>query len=266
MMGARWDTVGEDTANTTAVTVTGGAANTKGASWLEIVASTAFAASWVGVFAFGPSASADYLIDIAVGGAGSEVVLIANLQVSTKATESARFFLLPLKVPSDSRLSCKIQSTTASATLEIAIIYGAKGWLAGENCYRCTTYGANTADSGSTGLDPGGTAHTKGGWTQIVASTTNPIKAMLVILGDRNNNAMTTCNWLLDIGVGASTAEQVLFTLAFSGGLTNDEITPNVFGPFLLNLPAGVRLAGNLQCTIIDATDRLIDVELVCVG
>jgi hypothetical protein len=210
----------------------------------------------------GPSAAYDMLLDIGVGGSGSEVVVIADLLICTKASESSRVYCVPIAVPAGTRIAARCQASTLGVTIRVVITCIERGLIMSPGLQHCDTYGANTADSGGAGVDPGGTAHTKGGWTQIVASTTHQISQMIISIGDRNNNASTTCTWLVDIGIGASTSEVVLFTLFFSAGTTNDEILPCVFGPFPVDIPSGTRIAANAQCSIIDATDRLIDIVI----
>ena len=260
------DTVGENTADTTGVTVTAAAsANTKGASWQEIISSTTIRANYILVMLGGTgTSSGDYLVDIAIGAAGSEKSLIDNIQFSQVAIGGqVSAYLFPVVVPAGSRLSSKCQATNASGTIEVIIVLIGAGDKASQGLSRVSTYGATTADSGGTGVDPGGTINTKGGWQQIVASTTYPIKQLLVVIGDRANTAMSTCNWLMDIGVGAGSAEKVLIpALFFCAGTTPDGIIPNIFGPFPVNIPAGTRISANPQCNINDASDRLIDVTL----
>ena len=127
---------------------------------------------------------------------------------------------------------------------------------------RVTTYGAATGDSGGFGYDPGGTINTLGGWSELTSSTTYPIKRMIIVLGDRNNNAMVNSAFHCYIGIGGAGAEKILCVCPFAAGTGSDSIEPLVFGPYSVYIPAGTRLAINGLSNINDATDRLWDVVI----
>jgi len=262
----RFQTVGADTAASTGTTMTGGAANTKGA-YAEVVASTAFDAhGLLVIFSNGSASYLDYLVDVAVGASGLETIIAENLHAGAgdgAQTIDATGYLLPIFIPAGTRLSARVQSSGASATLRIVIVLLGAGFITPPGLGRVTTYGANTADSGGTQIDPGGTAHTKGAYSEIVASTTNPIRQLTIAMGNMANALRTTALWLVDLAVGAAGAEQVLIeNIMLNCGGSVDLIQPQVFPPLGVNIPAGTRLAARAQCSIIDATDRLIDILL----
>jgi len=260
----RFETVGAVTAASTGTLMTGGAANTKGA-YAEVVASTAFDAHGLLVsLSNGSSSYLDYLTDVAVGASGSETIIAENLYAGSgdgAQTIDACGYLLPISIPAGTRLSARVQSSGASATLRILIILLGEGFITPPGLGRITTYGASTADSGGTQIDPGGTAHTKGAYSEIVASTTNPIRQLTIAMGNQANVLRTTALWLADLAVGAAGAEQVLIeNIMLNCGGSVDLIQPQIFPPLGVNIPAGTRLAARAQCSIIDVTDRLIDI------
>lgn len=100
----------------------GGSANTKGA-YAQIISSTV--ADIAGIFVIfdnqnngsGSSNASTLLIDIAVGGAGSEVVIVPNIVLSVFLAGSAAIFggfmpYMPVQIPAGSRIAMRCQSST----------------------------------------------------------------------------------------------------------------------------------------------------------
>lgn len=115
-------------------------------------------------------------------------------------------------------------------------------------------------------MDPGGTIDTKGTYVQLSAATIAPIRFLNVSVGNRDNATMTTCVWRLDIAIGGAGSEQVIIpNLLFGVHASGDTIDPTTYS-FPVDIPAGVRLAARTDCSINDATDRLIDVCTYGVG
>lgn len=80
-----------------------------------------------------------------------------------------------------------------------------------------TAVGADTTDSGGTQVTSNGSAHTKGSYTELTASTGSASDGFLLTLG-RTNNAGTDAldvRFLVDIATGAAGAETVVHPDAF---------------------------------------------------
>jgi hypothetical protein len=145
--------------------------------------------------------------------------------------------------------------------VQVTVVYGSM--LTAPPLTRVTDYGTNTADSGAVSVDPGATINTKGSWTQIVASTTNPIRMLMVGIGNGANATRTAYDWLLDIGIGGSGSEVVILADQHLEAHTSDDLmSPTFIGPFPCNIPAGTRIAARSQCSGNDAADRLCDVQI----
>lgn len=264
--GSRLSQLNELLSSSEVATVTaGGTANTKG-SYAQIVASCPFdAAGFYLHFGGGNTGTHDTLWDIAVGAAGSEQIILADFQVSVSGFTSAKTqVFVPLRIKAGERIAVRLQSTTASATLGIGIQLVAGDFFSEVGLGRATTYGAVTADSGGTQVDSGATAHTKGAWTEIVASLTNPIRYMIVCVGSRANGVYDTSGAALhDIGVGAAASEQVLVddlhTVVVS---VMDLHDPGAFGR-PVSVAAGQRLSARAQTGVTDANDRLRDIVII---
>lgn len=264
---SRYSQVGDLSASSRGTTVTSNAsANTKSTDWVEIVASTPVDADGFFLQIEALTALRDFLLDIAVGGAGSESIILPDLQFSSGTGSSSwADIYVPIPVAAGSRLSAKCQSSTGSSNLGICISLAYGDPYRAMRCQRATAYGAATSDSGGVALDPGGVAHTKpASFTQITASTTNPIRYMIVSFGNRANTAYGVfTQWLIDVATGASSSEVVVLDdLQVFADTTSDHTQPSMIGRWL-EVPAGTRLSAKAQCSNTDATDRQVDISII---
>jgi hypothetical protein len=106
------------------VTLTSGNANVKGA-WVELKSSTTNKVVAIVVCFMNSSASSNFLIDIGVGGAGSEAVIIPDIfyhqgSASYKADGSA-YGPLMIHIPAGSRIAARCQANGASKTVSIGL-------------------------------------------------------------------------------------------------------------------------------------------------
>jgi hypothetical protein len=256
-------TVGQNPTGTTGVAVTsGGSINTKG-SYSEISSAIPFATSGI-LINIVPGVATDWLFDISIGAAGSEKIVVGNLLLTTsRPGECITSYFFPIRLPEGVRLAIRCQARQATQSAGVVVTLIGVSNILSEPLSRCTTYGAVTADSGGIQVDPGGTVDTKGSYSEIVSSTSNPIRQIIIVLGDQNNATMTTCFFHLDIAIGAASSEKILIPdLFFGAGTTTDGHVPAVFGPFPVEIPAGTRIAARARCSINDATDRLFDIAI----
>lgn len=199
------------------VTVTNGAANTKG-SWTQVVAATTD--EWHGFYVqmttTGVSATnTARLVDIGIGAAGSEVVVVADMSMGHYSVPHAVF--IPLLIPKGVRVAVRSAGVIASDGKSVAI-HGIAGvgacppWI----YRRCTTYGTDSANSRGTAVNLPATANTDGAWTQLVASTTYDHRAFMITVGlGRGGTTVTACNAAFRIGVGGSGSEVDLTNYAW---------------------------------------------------
>lgn len=243
-----YQTCGVDPATTTLTQVTAdAAANTKGA-YAQLTAATVQDASGFLLHTGLPSAGgATYLLDLAIGGAGSEQVILSNFlladQKGTQNNSGATGVFIPLKIPAGVRVAARLQCSTGGASLRVGLTLFDGGFLLPEGFQRCTTYGANTATSSGTATNADQNA--MGAWGELTASTTNPIRllyvAPIVALAD---TALTSTTVLFNIGVGAAASEvEVVSDIPILGSVFEDAAHPRFIGPFPVNIPAGSRLA-----------------------
>ena len=263
---ARLVTVGQTAASSTGTTVTAGTANVKGV-WAQISAATPVNASGVIVMLASLSANGDYLIDIGIGAAGFESVLIRNILYCRRADDACAHFRFDVGVPAGSRLVARAQSTASSPTVVVAAMLLSYGFPGLSHLGLVLDYGTAVADSGGTGVDPGATLNTKNSWAELVAATASPIRQILICIGNQGNNVRSAASWLLNIGVGPAGQEHVILAdMTLESETVADLMQPPVLGPFPVAIPAGSRIAARAQCSISDATDRLFDVAVYGVG
>lgn len=238
-----------------------GSTNTKG-SWTELSASTPIAARAVIVHILSDISAGvtpDMLVDLGVGAAASEVVVIPNLLAGlAQAAYDARTYVIPVNIAAGVRLAARYQANTASTICRVHVSLlgaGAGGTV--------VALGANTGDSGGVSIDPGGSANTKGAWTEVIASTSARIDRLAMAFGNQSNNVRTDYSFLFDIATGGSGSETAILSNLFQvTRSTVDAPQIGCHGPVPVNIPAGTRLSVRSQCSGTDATDRLLDVVL----
>lgn len=249
------------------VVTSNASANTKG-TWTELLAATAYEANSFYIFLRGSTGSYDVMYDIGIGAAASEQVVVPNLTFTAIALRVAAGVYIPLRVPKGSRISIRGQiSSGSSQTCALFTIYLiATSLLNGEGFSRAVNMGANTADSGGTSVDPGGTINTKGSYSQLSAATVIEIGWLVICITGQANTATTTNVGLVDIAIGGAGSEQVIIAnLAYCVDAAIDSPEPQYYG-FPVSIPKGSRVAARAQCSTNDATDRLIDINLIGLG
>jgi hypothetical protein len=225
--------------------------HTKGA-WAQMIAATTFEASWLQVHlgqtgVAVAASNSQTLLDVGVGASGSEQVVVPNIAIGGSLPFAS--WLFPLVVPSGSRIALRIQSAVASknVTAGVMVMGGGMGLESGS---RATTYGAATATSIGTVLAAPTVVNTaEGAWTVISASTTNPMRWLVVGISAPNTATASIGNALVDVGVGASLAESTVISdiaVAITG---NEDVNHHRPLTFPVSIPAGSRLVARYRGT-----------------
>lgn len=240
-------------------------ANTKG-NWIECIASTPYMCE-IAVSILSLSGNYAYLVDIGIGPAGSEIVLVANLNKDWPTTVygAPTSYNIPILLPAGTRIAARCQCLTAGskqASISIHTIpFGGFGFPYG--CQLCTTYGAVTADSGGTSIDPGASAGTYGAWVEFSAATTYRIRALQIGIGNQSNTARTQGFWGLDVGIGSAGNEVAIVSgYQLFCHSSADLVVPNVSPLFPVVVPQNSRLSVRAKSGVTDATDRTFDAIL----
>lgn len=220
------------------VTVTASAStNTKG-SWVELIASTDANAYWINVSAAisgrGNAIDTSFLLDIGTGASGSETVRIADLGMGYR---DGRSTLLPIYVPSGTRVAARGQSNVASraATVSCQVLSDLAPTTLGQTL---DTYGATTATSRGTNLPTSNT------YVEITSSTTQAYKALVATpTGSGTTFQPDTSTYTIARGASGSEIELFSFDVeTFSTELltiSDKELSTVYVG----DIPAGTRLA-----------------------
>ena len=215
---------------------------------------------WLTIYRPHTTVSSTCLCDIGIGAEGSEIVLIENILYNLNQAAVGYAYFFPISVKAGSRIAIRMQQSNTSPRICYFSVSGVAG---GDFLYRSfgkvVTYGANTADSGGVSVDPGGTANTKGSYSEIVASTSHNISYLIVAIGNQDTLNLDA-NVLLDLAVGASGSEVNFAENIYFGMFTNELFMPSVFS-FPINIPAGTRISARAQSNVI-ATGRTFDLIL----
>lgn len=255
--------LGTVSANSTGpVIASGGSSFVKG-SWAQITASLSQDSSWMMFFIETlHSSGANYCVDIGVGGAGSEVVIVSNLFFAGQAAGFVRY-MFPLTIPAGTRVAARAAGNgSPGGGVSIGMTVFADSYQSAGCASAIDTYGFSSATILGTAVDPGSTANTKGAYSQIVSSTTADIAGIFAVFDSQNASGGTSGSFysLIDIAVGGAGSEVVIvpnivLTLFLSG-------SPAILGGFLpympVQIPAGSRIAVRSQSSSNISPDRII--------
>lgn len=283
-MTAGWNTsthfanatsIGANTATSSGVTITSGAANTKGA-WVEMTSSTAYDITHLLVcHAFfsefggggnGPGAA----IDIAVAASGSEAngILIQNLIVPMFVNYGSHYVLQAGQIPAGSRIAARLASSFDTDTIALSLVGFDSGWSSAGNGGLWDTYGwSGSGAIQGFAVDPGTSINTKGAYTVLSSSTTHDLAGFFITWDMQNRNSSTGSymDYLVDIALGTAGSEIVILPNmmisrnSFTGGV--------LYGPQMtafmpIPIAAGSRLTCRAQAYDATAGDRVLGVSL----
>ncbi len=218
-------------------------ANTKGA-WIQIVAATPFDAhelivnplpTYVGT-------TATSLMDIAVGAAGSEQIIIPNLLCPQDqwCGYAPGLVKIPVAIPAGSRISARAQGGQGISPGVVLSLVNCGGNR--PKTGKAIDIGTVLASSSATALALATAA--KSSWVQLAAATTQDLDGFFLNLGN-NGTSVTASQWAhIDIGVGAAGSEQVVLPDYTVGVDANSEIFLPIYSMFIpVKIPAGQRIA-----------------------
>lgn len=248
----------------TTTAVGSGTANTKG-TWVEVVSATT-----VDIYGLLVSvtqtntaaANSSALLDIGVGAAASEVVVVPNLAVGWRSSNTTGFatcpvYRLPLFIPSGSRIAVRCQGAETSKSVGAVIIPLNRTSGPRRPSTSIVDLNANTATSFGTSLGTPGATNTETAWTQLVAATAEPFSALTVGIQGGADTTQGTADCLVDIGMGASGSEVVIVPNVYVQTNTSEIVTYPDTGPWSVYIPPGSRLAARVQQS---ATASTLDV------
>lgn len=262
-MHGRSETLGFTAGTTAGTTVTASAtANSKG-SWTSL-GQAGFEWNWLNLL-MAQTAVSDKIIDIGLSDNGTNWwVLAENIRLAgRKNADTIQSIALPLRVEEGMFVGVRCAASTGSHVLNVTItgtsvgLYGTPGYSRAVALY-------SAASSRGTAIDPGGTANTKGAWTQLTASTSQSIDTIYVMIGQNADVTRTaTATASLDIGIGAASSEFAMIPDLFMRWTTTLDGPQINIGPLPCYIPSGTRVSARAQCTDITAGDRTLDVGIL---
>lgn len=251
--------------NTIIAVASAAAAGTKGA-WTTLISSLNFDCDGFMVGIAWGSTSRISLIDIGIGAAASEVVIVPDLPYEQAGTIGNGCFVyyIPIPVKAGTRIAARANisgATTKQVAMWIQPFSG--GFVLRDALDRVTTYGITPATPVLTNIDPGATIGTKGAYTQLIASTTDDIKVLQFVTAKTGNNV--AIDWKVDLAIGAGGSEQIIIPDYYCGSAANVGAIPqpSVSLPIPISIAAGTRLAARCSCSISTAGGRTLDVAVV---
>lgn len=211
----------DDTNIRGSVTITASAsANTKG-SYTTVIATTACEGKGL-LLDLQAGNIDDKLIDIAIGAAGSETIIIADIFQGARVGQFQGNISLyfPVRVPAGVRLSARCQCSNASRTtfVGVTLFKGDERQsgilpLAG----KIVTLAAVAGSSRGTTITPSSSANTWLAWTQLAATADADIYALMVAIGNAGTTSKTAAMYRFALGIGAAAGESTI--LEWVGGV-----------------------------------------------
>lgn len=227
-------------ASSSGITVTApGALNTKGA-WSELIAATTREADGFHVEVRHNGGANGMSIDIGIGAAGSEVVLLPDYYTSIATSKGA---YVPLRIPTGSRVAARYQRANAGDSVQVACHLITPSPHVGRKLAQALSLGFNAGTSLGTAVSGSGVANTKGSWVQFSAALPFDVKAVMLCVESSQGGG----DFLLDLGVGAGGSEVVCVPDIMYPNSVNIETSDD----FLIPIPikAGQRFAVRAQCS-----------------
>ena len=211
----------------------------KGA-WVEVIASTSQDADLISFFTASGSnnLATQGLLDIGIGAAGAEQILIENIAsggYGTALLGGDGRLIFPIFIPSGSRISLRHQSVIASRSLSMNAAVHHSGF---DSRTSIVTIGANTATSTGVALGPSNT------YVEVTSSTSQEFRGIVMVpmfVGTGGLTGLATYT----LGFGASGSEIDLGSADYN--TSNTETFTNQIGSTTFvywgKIPAGSRLA-----------------------
>lgn len=225
-----------------------GSTNTKG-SWAQLSAATASDACWVEVqLVFYGATGTSALVDIGIGGSGSEIALFPNLVCANGFGNggSVYTYSFPCQLPAGTRIAARAQANDASDNNIFASVRIFDGAYSAPECAGLDAINANTSTSLGTAITSGATA-AKGSYTQLTASSSRDYLGVLLAFdGQGANNGGANQFEMFDIAIGGSGSEKIIIP-DFQTNYQYGWMSPTVSSFIAVSIPSGTRIAARMS-------------------
>jgi len=235
--------------NYTGISMSPGAvANTKTA-WTQVTASTSERIGQIRLRMYSNYAlvaAQSTLVDIGIGAAGSETVIIANLALGCATNIYGGIVIdIPINIPSGTRVAIRTQSQRTSYTYGINVI------LIGSSDPQTTpssvdVLGTSTANSGNTAM-----SGASGTYVQIIAATTKDYQSLIVVPSLAPSAGLSgsiTITYTVAVGAAGSEVDITQSVLYFEAGngSSNIMLPPDNRGGILVRAGSRISVKHNI--------------------
>lgn len=202
-----------------------GSPDTKGA-YTQLVASAPFDIGGL-ILSFQFNNNSSQLIDIAIGGAGSEQIVVPNLLVAGFGGSGSHFIaqkFVPIVIRKGSRIAARFAGNAGNAFFNVkTLMMQLGGFALLQPPQKWQDWGTVTSGSKGTVLT-GGSAHVKGSYAELIAATGLTSRWVIVNYGGGSVTDIAT-----DIAIGAAGSEQIIFPNLYT---TNETAAPYLLLPW----------------------------------
>lgn len=240
----------------------GSSANNAG-SFHELVAATEFDAHALTVTLMNFADNGNALVDLAIGGSGSEVIIIPQMAISLQTNHPATF-QWPVSIPAGSRVSVRIRHRASNGQVRVwAQLFG-QGLRPSQPYQRVIAYGANTADSGGAEISIPDASDTFGSYAEITSATDTDHELWTFAVHVGGLFTHNNVRYDLEVAIGAASSEVTVYRAYMATDSSYDQIQPYVLGPVALSIPAGTRLSARMKKSATIA--RTMDIVAYGIG
>lgn len=198
------------------------------------------------------------LINIAIGGAGSEVVVVPNIGIGYKATANLTGLFIPIKISKGTRVAFNAQSVIGSKTIacRFIFVYSRRKVIASPT--QIDTYGADTLTSAGVTISNPGAGNTKGSYTEITASTDRPYQGLFISIQGAQSTAISSGSALVDVAIGPGGNEINIIEDLHCVTTTGESIDPITPSTIMRHIPAGTRISARYQRSTTISADIIV--------
>lgn len=224
----------------------GGSSGVDG-TWLELIASTSFASSWMMVYIMATIAQSNTEFDIAIGGAGSEVEIVSDqffrVRNQSGGIGTGVMYSFPMTVAIGTRISIRFKDTEVARTYFVVMNVTDQVVSA--------TIPNGAASSGFKNVTSGNVVDNFGAWIELVASLSSVGLWMCCTCNSYLQADGQRFPALWDIGTGAAGSESVIISdvgfRIYKQGVPQTGKWNSSGYSFPMNIPAGSRVAVRIR-------------------
>ena len=249
------------TASSSAIIVTSSATQHVQGAWVEGIASTSEETYWLQLILMEHSTDANFVINIGVGGSGSEVVKISfPVFMNTQGSKALVLPAFPVTIPSGSRVAVQCQASQSSHSVKFMM------YLSNDSTFGTSTQNFSVGQVNSQGVDVDPTIvdNTLGAYAELTASTSFDANYWVFFMGNSDNGGLSQIDFLVNIATGAAASEVVQIP-NIPHTASNTEVNATAFG-FFHTIPASTRVSCNGQGDNVSGSatsDRIFDVAAI---